>query len=150
MMYMPSIFGENLFDDWMGDFDRDFFGRRNQLFGKHAKDLMKTDIREKDQTYELDIDLPGFKKDEIKAELKDGYLTISAAKALDKEDKTKEGRLIRQERYSGSMARSFFIGEGIKEEDIKAKFEDGILRLTVPKEAQKPAVPDKKYIAIEG
>jgi HSP20 family molecular chaperone IbpA len=149
MMYMPSLFGENLFDDWMGDFDHDFFGRKNPLYGKHSKDLMKTDIREKDDSYELDIDLPGFKKDEIQAELKEGYLTISAAKGLDKDEKGENGRLIRQERYSGSMARSFYVGKGVTQEDVKAKFEDGILKLTVPKKTEQQ-VPEKKYIAIEG
>ena len=109
-MLMPSIFGENLFDDWMDfPFEREFFGK-NPLYGKNAKNIMKTDVRELDDRYELDIDLPGFKKDEITAELKDGYLVISAAKGLDKDEKDKEGRMIRQERYAGSCSRSFYVG----------------------------------------
>ena len=132
-MLMPSIFGENLFDDWMDfPFDRNFFEGRDPLYGKHAKNIMKTDVRETDDTYELDIDLPGFKKEEVTAELKNGYMTISAAKGLDKDEKDKEGRYIRKERYSGSCSRSFYVGEQISEEDIKARFEDGILKISFP------------------
>jgi HSP20 family protein len=152
-MYMPSIFGENLFDDWMNEFpfEGDFFDdKHNPLYGKHSKDLMKTDIREKDNTYEMDIDLPGFKKEEIHAELNDGYLTISANKGMDKDNTDKKGRFIRRERYCGTMTRSFYVGEGLKQEDIKAKFEDGILKLSIPKKEQKEEVPENKYIAIEG
>ena len=148
-MLMPSIFGENLFDDWMDfPFERELFGK-NPLYGKNAKNIMKTDVRELDDHYELDIDLPGFKKDEISAELKDGYLIISAAKGLDKDQKDKEGRMIRQERYAGSCSRSFYVGEGVTEQDIKGKFEDGILKLSVPKKDAKK-VEEKKTIAIEG
>ena len=136
-MLMPSIFGENLFDDWMDfPFEREFFGK-NPLYGKNAKNIMKTDVRELDDHYELDIDLPGFKKDEVTAELKDGYLIISAAKGLDKDEKDKEG------------SRSFYVGEGVTEQDIKGKFEDGILKLSVPKKDAKK-VEEKKTIAIEG
>ena len=160
MLYTPMIFGESLMDDWLDDFDRDFkamdkefnrsFGRKNPLFGRHAKNLMKTDVREHEDSYEVDIDLPGFKKDEVNIELTDGYLVIAAEKGLDKEHKDKEGKLIRQERYSGSMTRSFYVGDAVKQEDIKAKMEHGVLKLTVPKVENKPAVEEKKYIAIEG
>ena len=161
-MLMPSIFGENLFDDfftpfyyddkddWMNfPFNDEFWGKKNPLHGKHAQNMMKTDIRETDGSYELDVDLPGFKKDEIQVQLKDGYLVLSAAKGLDKDEKDKEGNYIRRERYAGSMSRSFYVGENMKEEDIHAKYENGILTLDVPKE-QKKAVPEKRYIAIEG
>ena len=151
-MMMPSIFGENLFDDWMDfPFDDDFFGRKNPLYGKHAKNMMKTDVRETDNGYELDIDLPGFKKDEISAQLKDGYLTISAAKGLDKDEKEKEkdGKYIRRERYAGTMSRSFYVGEGVEQDDIHAKYENGILKLSIPKKDAKE-VEQKKYISIEG
>ena len=149
-MLMPSIFGENLFDDWMDfTFEREFFGRKNPLYGKNGKNLMKTDVRELDDSYELDIDLPGFKKEEVSAELKNGYLVISAAKGLDKDEQDKEGRLIRQERYSGSCSRSFYVGDGVTEEDIHGKFENGILRLTVPKK-ENQKVEENKRIAIEG
>ena len=149
-MLLPTIFGENLFDDFMDDnFERNFFGSRNPLYGKHSKNLMKTDVKETDSGYELDIDLPGFKKDEITAHLEDGYLTVSAAKGVDKDEKDKEGRYIRCERYSGSMTRSFYVGNAVTEQDIKAKYEDGILSLSIPKKDPK-AVEAKKYIAIEG
>ena len=150
-MLMPSIFGENLFDDdWMDfPFERDFWGRKNPLYGKNAKNIMKTDIKEHDGGYELDIDLPGFKKDEITIALDNGYLTISAAKGLDKEEQDKQGKYIRRERYAGAMQRSFYVGDAVTEEDVKAKFEDGILRLSIPKKDAK-AVETKKTIAIEG
>ena len=148
---MPSIFGDNLFDDdWMDfPFDRDFWGKKNPLYGKNANRVMKTDIREHDRGYELDVDLPGFKKDEIKVELENGYLTISAAKGLDKDEQDKQGKYIRRERYAGAMQRSFYVGDAVTEEDVKAKFEDGILRLSIPKKDAK-AVETKKTIAIEG
>ena len=146
-MLMPSIFGENLFnDDWM---DFGFPDVDKALYGKHANNVMKTDVKETDTGYEVDIDLPGFKKDEINAQLDNGYLTISAAKGLDKDEKDKKGKYIRKERYAGAMSRSFYVGEGVTQEDIKAKYEDGILRLSVPKKEAK-AVENKKYIAIEG
>jgi len=149
-MMLPTIFGENLFDDFMDDaFERNFFGGRNPLYGKHSRNLMKTDVKETETGYELDIDLPGFKKDEISAHLEDGYLTVSAAKGVDKDEKDNEGRYIRRERYSGSMTRSFYVGNAVTEEDIKAKYEDGILSLSIPKKDPK-AVEAKKYIAIEG
>ena len=146
---MPSIFGENLFDDDWFDFDRDFWGRKNPLYGKNAKNIMKTDIREHDTGYELDVDLPGFKKDEINIELENGYLTISAAKGLDKDEQDKKGKYIRKERYAGAMQRSFYVGDAVTEEDVKAKFEDGILKLSIPKKDAKE-VETKKTIAIEG
>ena len=147
---MPSIFGETLFDDF---FDDDFamfheHGGRDPLYGKHAKNLMKTDVRETEDSYELDIDLPGFKKDEIDLDLNDGYLTISAAKGLDKDTEDKKGKYIRQERYAGTCSRSFFVGETVAPEEVSAKFEDGILRITLPKKTEKK-LPEKKTIAIK-
>lgn len=154
-MMMPSIFGENLFDDfdsWFSDpVEKRFFGKKNPLYGKHAKNLMKTDVRETKNSYEVDVDLPGFKKDEIKLEFDNGYLTISAAKGLDKDETDKEtGKYIRRERYAGACQRSYYVGEDITEEDIKAEFKHGILKLFVPKKEVKPAVEEKKYISIEG
>ena len=150
-MLMPSIFGESLFDDdWMDfPFDRDFWGRKNPLYGKNDNKIMKTDIREHDGGYELDVDLPGFKKDEINVELENGYLTISAAKGLDKDEQDKKGKYIRRERYAGAMQRSFYVGDEVTQEDIKARFEDGILRVSIPKKDAQ-AVETKKTIAIEG
>ena len=119
MMMMPSIFGENLFDDFMDfPFEREFFGRKNPLYGKNEKNMMKTDVKELDHAYELDIDLPGFKKEEVTARLENGYLTISAAKGLDKDEKDKEGKYIRRERYAGAMSRSFYVGDDVKQEEI--------------------------------
>ena len=147
-MLMPSIFGENLFNDDCMDFS--FPDVDKVLYGKHAKNVMKTDVKETDNSYEVDIDLPGFKKDEIEAKLENGYLTISASKGLDKEEKNeKDGTYIRKERYSGAMSRSFYVGDELKQEDIKAKYEDGILKLSVPKSEPKK-VESHKTIAIEG
>ena len=147
---MPSIFGENLFDDFFNDDFAMFpaMAGRNPLYGKHAKNLMKTDVRETENTYELDIDLPGFKKDEIDLGLNDGYLTISAAKGLDKDTEDKKGKYIRQERYAGTCSRSFFVGEAVAPEEVSAKFEDGILKITLPKKTEKK-LPEKKTIAIK-
>lgn len=154
-MLMPSIFGEDMFDDFMRDFP--FFDDRagnrieKKLYGNHAKNLMKTDIKETENGYELEMDLPGFKKDEVTAELKDGYLTISAAKGLDQDEQEKEtGKYIRRERYAGACQRSFYVGEEITEEDIKGEFKHGILKLLIPKKEEKPQVETRKYIAIEG
>ena len=149
-MLRPSIFGENLFDDWFDfpDF-RDLDKVEKKLYGRHSERLMKTDVHEQDDHYEVDIDLPGFTKEEIKIELNDGYLTVSAAKGLDKDENTKKGKLIRQERYAGAMERSFYVGEGITEEDIKASFKHGVLSLNIPKK-EKEKLPEKKQILIEG
>ncbi|MDR4017689.1 MAG: Hsp20/alpha crystallin family protein, partial [Oscillospiraceae bacterium] len=123
---LPSIFGENLFDDFFSDpFGMMVPQSRDLLYGKHGKNLMKTDVRETESSYELDIDLPGFKKDEVNVELKNGYLTIQAAKGLDKEEQDKKGKYIRQERYAGACSRSFYVGEDVEPEEVSAKFEDG-------------------------
>ena len=146
-MLMPSIFGENLFnDDWM---NFGFPEVEKALYGKHASHEMKTDVRETDSGYEVDIDLPGFKKDEINIQLDNGYLSISVAKGLDKDEQDKEGKYIRKERYAGSMSRSFYVGNAITQDDIKAKYESGILRLSVPKKAAEE-IESAKRIAIEG
>ena len=135
-MLYPSIFGESLFDDLM-DFSfptfRSFDDTDRKLYGKQAANLMKTDVHEQDGQYEIDIDLPGFKKDEIGLELQKGYLTVSASKNTSNEEKDEHGRMIRQERYSGSRQRSFYVGEYVTGEEIKARFEDGVLKLCVPK-----------------
>ena len=146
-MLMPSIFGESLFDDWFDfpDF-RDLDKGERKLYGRHADRLMKTDVHEADDHYEVDIDLPGFKKDDLHLELKDGYLTVSASKEQETE---KKGKALRKERFEGAMQRTYFVGKELTEEDIKAKFEHGVLNLTIPKK-EAPKVPEKKYIAIEG
>ena len=149
-MLRPSIFNDNLFDDF---FEFPFFDDRaeRKLYGHNAKNIMKTDIKEHKDGYELEIDLPGFHKDEIQAELKDGYLTISAAKQLNQDEKEKEsGKYIRRERYSGSCQRSFYVGDEITQEDIKAEFKHGILKLFVPKKEAKPEVEQRKFVTIEG
>ena len=149
-MLMPSIFRENLFDDWFDFPDlRDLDRAERKLYGRHADRLMKTDVQEHEDHYEADIDLPGFTKDEITIELKNGYLTVSAAKSLDKDKNDKKGKLIRQERYAGAMQRSFYVGEELTEEDVKASFKHGVLSLNIPKKEAK-AVPEKKTIMIEG
>ena len=150
--YLPTVFGENLMDVF-DDFDRSFFrGFGNidhTLYGKHAQHMMKTDVKELEDSYEVDVDLPGFKKDEIHLELNNGYLTISTEKTLEKDNEGKKGKMLRQERYSGVMQRSFFVGEHLTKEDIKASYENGVLHVMIPKkEARK--VPEKKTILIEG
>ena len=145
-MMMPSIFGENLFNDWT---DFSFPDIDKKLYGKRADRMMKTDVKETEHGFEVAIDLPGFKKDEVKAELKDGYLTISAARGLDKDEQDKNGTYIRRERYAGSCQRSFYVGKDITEEDIKAQFQHGMLTLFVPKKEAKPVVEEKKNITIE-
>ena len=150
--FLPAVFGENMLD-MFDDLDRDFFrgfGRpERMLYGKNAPRMMKTDVKETDAGYEVAVDLPGFKKDDIVLDLQNGNLTITAHKGMEKKEENKDGRMLRQERYAGSMARSFFVGDNVTEENIKAKFEDGVLKLHVPKE--EPAkVPEKKFIAIEG
>ena len=146
---MPSIFGENMFDDWFDfPFEHSLLNGRSALYGKHEKNLMKTDIRDTGSGYELDIDLPGFKKEEIKAKVENGYLTIRAEKGLDKDEQDQKGRYIRQERYAGAMSRSFYVGTAVTVEDMAAKFENGILQITVPKEPKKE-LPRKNTLAIE-
>ena len=148
-MLLPSIFGESLFDDFDNLMNFSFPDVDKTLYGKHAKNMMKTDVKETEKGYEVAVDLPGFKKDEIQLELNDGYLTISAEKGLDKEEKDKKDKYIRRERYAGSMSRTFYVGESVTENDIHAKYENGILTLDVPKEEAKK-VPEKRYISIEG
>ena len=154
-MLMPSIFGESLFDDFMNDFpffdDRDMKRAEKKLYGRRGQNLMKTDIRETDDSYELEMDLPGFKKEEIQVSLDNGYLTISAAKGLDEDEQEKKsGKYIRQERYAGACRRSFYVGDDVTSEEISGEFKHGILKLTIPKKEVKTEVPEKKYIAIEG
>ena len=147
---LPSIFGENLFDEMFDDaFDlMPTFGRHNPLYGKHAKNLMKTDVRETETSFEIDVDLPGFKKDEIQAHIENGYLTISAAKGLNKDEEDKKGRYLRRERYVGECSRSFYVGDEIEEKDVHAKFEDGILKVSIPKRQVKE-LPARSNISIE-
>lgn len=141
---MPSIFRENLLDD--------FWGRPYRLHGYESgvNEMMKTDVKETDQGYEMTMNLPGIKKENVKAELKEGYLTISAASDSENDEKDKDGKYIRRERYYGSCSRSFFVGEEVTQEDIKAKFEDGTLKLTIPKKEAKPVVEENHFIEIEG
>jgi HSP20 family molecular chaperone IbpA len=147
-MLMSGLFGEDLFDEFLGLPTRELANIDRQLYGKHAQNLMKTDVHENETDYEMDMDLPGFKKDQIKINLENGYLTISAAKEHDSEKK-KHGKVIRQERYEGSMQRSFYVGDGVKVEDVKARFEDGVLKLCIPKKELKE-LPSNTTIAIEG
>ena len=158
-MMTPSIFGENLFDELFDEFldfpafdDKAMQKAQRKLYGRHAANMMKTDVQEHENHYEVDIDLPGFKKDELSVELKDGYLVISAAKGLDKDEKDKKnGKFVRRERYAGSLSRSFYVGESVKQEDIHAKYESGVLKLSIPKmEEKKPEIEANKYIATEG
>ncbi len=145
MMMMPSLFGNSLFDQWMDfPFDSGFVKE-----SKRETSLMKTDVKEKDGAYELEMELPGCQKDDVTAQLKDGYLTIQASRNSSKDEKDEQGNYIRRERYTGQCSRSFYVGEGVKQEDIHAKFENGILKLLIPKVEQK-LEEENKFILIEG
>ena len=148
-MLMPSIFGETLFDDLFDDFTTRP-ANHPARYAAADPSVMRTDIKEQKDGYELEIDLPGYKKEDIAAELKDGYLTITASSKKEAKEKDEKGTYIRRERYSGSCSRSFYVGEDITQEDIKAKFENGILKIGVPKKDAKPKVPENKFITIEG
>ena len=147
-MMMPSVFSRDIYNDFMDGFA--FPDVNRELYGKHAKNVMKTDVRELDDRYEIIVDLPGFRKDEIEVQLENGCLSISAAKGLDKDESDKKGKYIRKERYAGACQRSFYVGDNLTQEDIKGEFKHGILTLNVPKKEAKPAVETNKYIAIEG
>ena len=146
MLYTPSRrhTGFDLFDDFFND---PFF---STPFSQSSNTLMRTDVRDDGTNYLLDIDLPGFKKEDIQAELKNGYLTIGAVREDNKEEKDNNGKVIRQERYSGSCKRSFYVGETLKQEDIHAHFENGILKLMFPKDAPKAVEEAPRYIEING
>ena len=146
-MLYPSIFGERLFDDF---FDDMFKPAKRLTAVNQVPTVMRTDIKEKDNSFELEIDLPGYQKEDVKAELKDGYMTITAEHSNQNEEKNKEGKVIRRERYQGICRRSFYVGDAVTEKDIQAKFKDGVLTLEVPKKEKQPEVETKKYIAIEG
>ena len=143
-MMMPSIFGNNFVDDV---FDDMFPFAGNYTTANY--DLMKTDVKETEGSFELDIDMPGYKKEDVKAELKDGYLTITGTTKKETGDQDKKGKYVRRERYCGSCSRSFYVGKAVEKEDIKAKFEDGVLKISVPKKEEKPKVEESKYISIE-
>ena len=149
--YLPTLFGDSLMDVF-SDFDRDFFrgfdNTDRALYGKGAHNMMKTDVKETDGSYEVDVDLPGFTKDELHLDLEQGYLTISAEKAVDKNEE-KNGRMLRQERYAGKLQRTFYVGDTLTEQDIHASYENGVLHLTLPK-AEAKKLPEKKTILIEG
>ena len=150
MMYMPSLFGGSIFDEWMNEFDRHFFNRSGEREAVGNNQLMKEDIKEHEDHYELSVDLPGYRKEDLKAELKDGYLTISAIHNDEKEEKDKKGRYLRRERYTGSATRSFYVGENLTQGEVGAKFENGILTLTLPKKEMKRELPEQHLISIEG
>ena len=145
-MMMPSIFRENLWNDLM---DFSFPELDGKMYGKRGEHIMRTDVKEHDDKYEVDIELPGFKKEDVKAELKDGYLTITALKEVNNEQKNESGKYVRRERYTGNMSRSFYVGEKVTQEEIHAKFEDGVLKLQIPKKDPKKQVEDKHYVTIE-
>jgi HSP20 family molecular chaperone IbpA len=156
-MLFPTVFGEDLMDDYMNDWDelsREIereFPKKNPLYGRHAKDIMRTDVKQKDGKYMIDVDLPGFKKDEINLSLDNGYINIQTSKSLDKDEKDKKGNVIRRERYSGNMARSFYVGDDMKQEDVHAKYEDGVLHIELPDKApEQKKLNEAKTIAIEG
>ncbi len=147
-MLMPSIFGENLFDSFMDDFAFPSFDKA--FYGKQGGGLMKTDVKETNGGYLVEIDLPGFQKDDIKMQLESGYLTVSAARSVNRDEKNEQGSYVRRERYAGSVSRSFYVGDNVTEKDIHPKYENGILTFALPKEEQRVVEDKKRYIAIEG
>ena len=146
-MLMSSILGENLFDDLFDDFARP--AKRAVKYNAPSTAVMSTDVKESDAGYELHIELPGYKKEDVKAELKEGTLTVSASTNTENSEKDENGKYIRRERFCGNCSRSFYVGDAVEQQDIKAKFEDGILKIFVPKKEAKPVVEEKKYITIE-
>ena len=152
-MLMPSIFRTNsliddLFDDDWFD-DKEFKNVEKKLYGHRAKNVLNTDVKETEDGYELEMDLPGFKKEEVSVELNNGYITIRAAKGLDEDEKEKKtGKYIRRERYSGACERSFYVGEEVTQQDIKASFRHGILKLDIPKKEAKK-IEQNNFISIE-
>ncbi|MDY6287369.1 MAG: Hsp20/alpha crystallin family protein [Lachnospiraceae bacterium] len=150
MLYLPSVFGDGFMNDFFDDLDRDFFDEPMPVrrVNGHSS-LMRTDITKKNGNYELAVELPGYKKDDVSLELENGYLNISAKHNESKEEKNDKGEVIRSERYAGNMARSFYVGDDVKEEDVKAKFEDGILKVTIPDKENAKEIPAKKTIMIE-
>ena len=147
-MLMPSIFGEDLFDGFFNDFTRP--AKSVARYNTPTTGVMRTDVKETEEGYELDIDLPGYKKEDVQAELKDGYMIITAKQQSQKDEQDENKKYIRRERFYGSCKRSFYVGEELNQEDIKAKFEDGMLKVAVPKKKAIPQVEENKYITIEG
>ena len=144
-MLLPAVFHENLFDDWFDpffeDMDRELDRGSRQVFGKRGANMMKTDVKEVEGGYEMDVDLPGCKKEDVKMQLEDGYLTIQAVRSHSNEEKDKQGRYVRRESFSGTCARSFYVGEDVKKEDVRAKFEDGVLKITLPRAEVRKELP---------
>jgi HSP20 family molecular chaperone IbpA len=151
-MLMPKLFERDLFDDWFDEFgmQKEIDAMNRKLYGRRATRQMLTDIKEHEDHYDVQIDLPGFRKEDISVELNDGYLTITAAKGHDQEEKNKAGKIIRQERYAGEMSRSFYVGDELSSEDIHAKYEGGVLTLKVPKKQEQQELEHPERIMIEG
>lgn len=146
---VPAIMGDDLFEQWMEGALSGFADMNRRLYGKQAKSMMKTDVKEIEGGYQVAVELPGFDKNEISVELDKGYLTITASKDFSKDEQDEDDKYIRRERYAGTMQRSFYVGDSLQQEDIKAKYENGILKLEVPKEDTQK-IQQNKYIAIEG
>lgn len=146
-MLLTDVFGRTLMDDFFDNFTTAAFYRPSRIGSAPA---MKADVQDLDNRYEIDLELPGFKKEDLHAELKDGYLTIKAVHEDTKDEKDENGRYIRQERYTGHYQRSFYVGKEITQEDVHAAFENGILKLTIPKKEAQPAINESKTILIEG
>lgn len=151
-MLAPRLWTENLFDDWFDDFGmtREMENLNRKLYGKHASREMLTDVKEHEDHYDVEIDLPGFKKEDIQVELSEGYLTVTATKGHEQEEKNKAGKLIRQERFSGTMSRTFYVGSAMTKEDIHGKYEGGVLTLSIPKKDETKKVEHNNRIMIEG
>ncbi len=141
---LPSVFGENVFDQLMNpSFDRDLFSHD---FGSHKVNLMKTDVKENDEAYEMTIDLPGYHKEDIDVQFDKGMLSITAKRSDAKDEKDEDGKFIRRERYYGSCTRQFYVGDTVRKDDIKANMKDGVLALTIPKKGTAEIEESKRIL----
>ncbi len=147
-MFAPKVFRNDLFDDWFDPFGmmRDLNKVDRKLYGRHADREMLMDVKDHGDHYEVEIDLPGFRKENIGIELEDGYMTVTASKGLDEDEKNRRGRIIRQERYSGMMSRTFYVGEDVTNEEVSASFDNGVLKISVPKKEKEQVSHDNRIM----
>ena len=158
-MALPVVFHDNLFDDFFDAFnpfwddrafEREMDRSARNAFGKRGANMMKTDVKQTENGYDVAVDLPGCKKEDVQLDLQDGYLTIQAVRSHSNDEKDKDGHYLRRETFSGTCSRSFYIGDSVRKEDVHARFEDGVLHISLPAPQQQPELPaHPNRIAIE-